>query len=114
MTNHQNGLTEEEIDKQIHYPMFDLLLANAKYRMKQRFKDYGNSWEDVPCIDMNQKGRQWWNDRLSKEVQEVIDAKSDGERAREIEDVVAILAMMHTNCRKDGDFIWNDSWWRYP
>lgn len=35
MTNHQNGLTEGEIDNQIRYSMFDLLMANAKYRMKR-------------------------------------------------------------------------------
>lgn len=109
-----NNSSKEVTEDDIHYPMLDLLMANAKYRIKQNYKKYGNSWEDVPCIDLNQKGREWWNKRLMDEVKEVIEAKSDGDRAREIEDVVAILSMMHTNCRKDGDFIWNDRCWRYP
>lgn len=79
---------------EIHYPDFDLLIKDCKILMEKKFPRYKNSWENIHYIDSSIKGINFWNERLDGEYNELLEAKSNSEKYKELIDMINVCSMM--------------------
>jgi hypothetical protein len=84
------------VQEEIHYPYFELLIKDCKNFMLKKFPEYKNSWENIKYIDSSIEGVNFWNERLDGEYQELLEAKSDAEKYKELIDMINICSMMAT------------------
>lgn len=83
MTKLENGKSLEP-----EFPNFEKIIENCKVKMKLKFFEYGNSWNNISISD------KWWKQRLEGEIKEVFEAKDSWIKQKEIEDAINVLAMM--------------------
>jgi hypothetical protein len=84
----QNNSRQEGKSIEPTYPDFTEIVKACKSKMKLKFFEYGNSWEDVTITD------EWWKKRLTNEIKEIFKAKDTWLVEKEIIDAINILAMM--------------------
>jgi hypothetical protein len=81
-------MTQEEMI----LPNYDEILAEA-----HKFKSYGNSWTE--------KGKDFWDKRLEREVQEFKDAQSPAEARHKAANILNIAAMAYNQLQKEPGII---------
>lgn len=71
------------------YPEFDKIVQACKEKIKLKFFEYGNSWQDWMISDA------WWKKRIQTEVKEIFKQHHPYDAITEIIDAINILAMYH-------------------
>lgn len=77
-----------------HYPDFDNIVKTCKELMDEKFRLYGNSWE-------NTKNEVWWMKRLTGEITELFLTKGKTEARKELLDIINIASMMYDNLTRE-------------
>lgn len=82
--------------QRVQYPNFDKIIVDCKEKIKSKFPEYGNSWQDTGLIFTD-----FWEKRLKQEIKEIFENhdKFDNNKFQsmkgEIIDAINVLAMMY-------------------
>ena len=76
--------------KDIEYPDFKKIIKHCKSNMKEKYPEYGNSWNNQVTISW-----EWWEKRLKNEIDEIKQCGYDYDKMSEIADAISILTMMY-------------------
>lgn len=79
-----------KLDKVVYVPDFNKINEEGIKILFEKFYPYGNSW-------MRENSSRFWINRLTMEVQEVLEAKTPEDFKKEINDVINVLGMMYEN-----------------
>ena len=89
------------------YPDFKQITKLCKEKIKEKFPQYGNSWNDLFIKD------SFWMKRLQGEIDEIWKAENSCQQKKEIIDAINILSMMFDavdhKCKEE-DGIYQRTW----
>jgi len=80
----------------IHFPLWDDIVEQCKFKIEKNYPKYGNEW--ITTID-----NVYWNDRIQQELDETKNAKSKSERQKELIDVINVAAMALETCEETNE-----------
>lgn len=94
-------------EEKIQYPRFSKIIKECREKIKKKFIEHGNSWNNIFI------GDKFWRNRLQTEINEIWSAENRCEQKKEIVDAINILAMMYEKCDyecKEEDKIYKRTW----